>query len=319
MIISEESAERISLLYGVAKEHGSLVTVQDLLPLLPDDATEEELAEAITSTPSLSSRFELKSGYVTERSDGTGGETVVAKEIASRSWARTNLQWAKSFVPLLHSTRFKMVAASGSTSYRSASRSRDLDLFCVAPAGRLWTALTRSLMMARVHHVLHPSSPEICFSCVMDEGFAAALFRADQGPLFARDTLETIVLRGESTYGRFLGEAKWISALYPRAYSTRLAHVRGPRESEVSLSALSRVAEAILFRIVGPYIRAKSRMLNARFARGGQLDSVFVVRSGRDHLIYESRRYSKLKQVYANGFAKEAPPVPLGRTYHKQA
>ncbi len=314
MTLSDESAERISLLYGVAKEHGSLVTIRDLLPLLADDATEAELAEAIASRPSLYSKFELKSGYLTERSDGTEGQHVVLEELANRNWAHINLQWAKSFVSLLRSTPFAMVAASGSTSYRSASRSRDLDLFCIAPTGRLWTALTGGLIMARAHRVLHPGSPEICFSCVMDEGFASGLFRSNQGPLFARDALETIVLRGESTYMRFLREAKWISTLYPRAYSAKLVPVRERRDVGNGQSIFSRLAEAILFRIVGAYIRAKSRTLNARFARGGQIDSVFVVRSGRDHLIYESKRYSKLKTRYSSGFAKEvrSPPIGLG-------
>ncbi len=319
MTISRESAERIALLYGVAKEHGSLVTVRDLLPLLPGDATEEELADAITSTPSLSSKFELKSGYITERSDGTEVEHVVLKELANRKWAQINLQWAKSFVPLLHSTPFTMVAASGSTSYRSASHSKDLDLFCVAPTGKLWTALTRGLIMARAHRVLHPRSPEICFSCVMDEGFAVPLFRANQGPLFARDALETIVLRGESTYRRLLREATWVSALYPRAYSAKIAPVQGRREVGNGRSIFSRLAEAILFRVVGAYVRTKSRMLNTRFAGGGQLDSMFVVRSGRDHLIYESRRYSRLKQKYASGFGKEAAGSSLGLGLDPQA
>ncbi len=306
LTITNESAERISLLYGVAKEHGSLVTVGELLQLLPEAATEDELAKAIASTPSLSSRFELRSGYVTEKSGPAEGDLAVAEELRNRRSARENLLWASRFVPHLHSTPFSMVAASGSTSYRSASRSKDLDLFCIAPSGGLWTALTRGLLLARAYGVLHPDSPEICFSCVMDEGFAAALFRREQGPLFARDALETIVLRGGSTYRSLLSEAGWISSLYPNAYWSKVGDASDAHPPARRPSALSRVVEGVLCLLVSRYVRAKSRMLNGRLAKSGRFDSVFAVLSGRDHLIYESSRYSRLKLRYSTGFVQGA-------------
>lgn len=291
----------------MAKEHGSLVSLKDLLPLLPEKATEEELAEAISATPELSARFELRSGCVTERSDNVPDGQALISEVRNRRYARANLWWAGRFVLRLRSTSFSMVAASGSTSYRSASRSRDLDLFCVAPAGRLWTSLTRGLILARAFRAFCPKSPEICFSCVMDEKYALALFREEQGPLFARDALETIVLRGEPTYTKLLGEAEWISTLYPNAYSARAGGSASAPASGREPSGFSRAAEAFLFAIVGGYLRAKARMLNARLSKFGQLDSVFTVRYGRGHLIYESRRYSKLKQRYSSGISTARP------------
>ncbi len=299
--ITNESAERISLLYGVAKEHGSLVTIGELLRLLPEAATEDELAEAISSTPSLNSRFELRAGYVTEKSGAAEGDLAIVEELRNRQSARANLLWAARFAPHLHSTPFSMVAASGSTSYRSASRSRDLDLFCIAPPGRLWTALTRGLILARAYRALRPGSPEICFSCVMDEDFAAELFRKERGPLFARDALETIVLQGRATYRRFLREAGWISDLYPSAYSARVGGALAVPAAKPQPSALSRVVEGALYLVVSLYVKAKSGRLNGKLARTGKFDSVFAVLSGRDHLIYESNRYSRLKQKYSTG------------------
>lgn len=232
---------------------------------------------------------------------------TVVNELASRRSAQTNLWWAARFAPKLSSTSFRLVAASGSTSYRSASKSKDLDLFCVATAGGLWTALTRALVLARAFRMLHPRSPEICFSCVMDEDYASGMFRREQGPLFARDALETVVLEGDSTYRWFLNEAKWISGFYPNAYSARLGADQPRHVGSNGPSPASRVLERLLFLFVGAYIRTKSKILIRRLTGSGRLDSIFTVRCGRDHLIYESRRYLKLKRRYLKGFSSRTP------------
>jgi len=298
--ISHESAERISLLLGVAREQGSLVTLQELLPLLREQATEEELVEAISTAPALSRSFELKSGYVTERSGRSAAEQAVAAELENRRKARENLRWAKEFMPKLRSASFGMVAASGSTSYLSASKSTDLDLFCIARSGRLWTALTRGLILARAFRVLHRDCPEVCFSCLMDEDFASAMFRREQGPLFARDALETIVLEGDPAYRWLLKEAVWISSLYPNAYSAKVGTGPARRIGGGRPSAASRALEKLVFLTVGTFLRTKSKMLNGRLTAKHQLDRVFTARFGPDHLIYESRRYSELKQRYSS-------------------
>ncbi len=247
----------------------------------------------------------MKSGYVTEKSDGVVVARALADETGNRRAAQANLQWAARFAPRLRPATFKMIAASGSTSYYSASKSRDLDFFCITSEGRLWTALTQGLIHARVFSLAHPRSPEICFSCIMDEAFAANLFREEQGPLFARDALATIVLRGESTYRWLLSEAEWISRIYPNAYAKRLK--QGPAiKGRGGPSAVSRVVELFLFLVVGTYVRTKSKMLNQRLERTGQLDRLFAIRCGRNHLIYESRRYSRLKQRYSRSFTARA-------------
>ncbi len=224
----------------------------------------------------------------------------------SNRWsAESNIRWANRFVPQLRSAQFSMVAASGSTSYRSASRSKDLDLFCVATSGRLWSALTRGLIVARVFRKFHPGSPEICFSCAMDEEYAATLFKDQRGPLFARDALETVVLKGDQTYRSLLRDAEWISTLFPTAYAARLGLASEPPTRSGNPSTKSRIIEGFLFLIVGGYLGIKAEMLNRRFSKAGRLDNVFTFRCGRDHLIYESRRYSRLRQMYAKGISAD--------------
>lgn len=299
MTLSVQSARRVHVLYEVAKRNGSLISLQEILPLLPEHVSEQELADAIMRAPSLSSRFELKSGFVIERA-GRGNGPEVSSERVSRMKAETNMHFAKRFVPRLRSKSMKLAAVSGSTSYRSASKSEDLDMFCVTASGRLWVFLTKSLLLSRAFRLTNSNSPPICLSCVLDEGFARSMFTEAQNPLFARDALETVVLEGEDVYHDLLSRARWIRKFYPALYTRRLSGsgvVFTPEpESSHSFAFLNR----FLFLVVGSYIGVKSWLLNRRLAKSGRRGDCFRLRKGVDHLIYESGRYLELRQVYGS-------------------
>ncbi|MDG6987905.1 MAG: hypothetical protein JRN21_01100 [Nitrososphaerota archaeon] len=279
----------------MARDNGSLVTVQEISRLLAHGASETELAEAIVSDPSLGRKFELKGGYLTER-QREGRPSLLDEELIHRRMARRNLGHAARFAGLLGAGAFKMVAVSGSTSYGSASASRDLDLFCVAPSGKTWLSLTAALVMARIFNSLSPGSPQICLSCMMDENFARSTFAKARDPLFARDALETKVLKGMGTYESLMEAAGWISSYYPLAYErVRGTHalpvVRGP-------SALSAAFNQLLFRLVGRYLGLKASALNRKLKEAGRCSDLFEIRSSPDHLIYESKRYTALREKY---------------------
>jgi hypothetical protein len=298
MMISAEGAQRISLLYQVARIHGSLVTLADLVHLMPERMSEGDLADAIQSHPALSSKFTLESGYVIEKGVNLDPQQAFVAERQSRARASTNLWHAARFAPLVASSQFQMVGVSGSTSYRSASRSRDLDLFCVSPSGTMWISLTKALLLSRVFSLMNREGPPICLSCVMDESYARKTFSADQGALFARDALETITLVGESEYESLLGSASWISSIYPTAFAKRSASANNSNSGQRS-SPWKRAFNSFLFFLTGTYIGAKSSALNRRLARKRESDSAFTLRKGVDHLIYESRRYAKLRSHYS--------------------
>lgn len=298
MTVSADGADRISLLYEAAKVHGSLVSLNDMVLLMPEHVSEDEIEDAIRSQPTLRAKFALESGYVVEKNGCSDVDEALSAERLSRERASTNLRHAASFVPLLGKSRFEMIGASGSTSYRSASRSKDLDLFCVAPAGTLWISLTKALLLSRVFSLVRREGPPICLSCVMDENYAKGTFSADQGALFARDALETIVLSGEPTYRSLLGSASWISKIYPAAFSRRSGHAPGIQHGKSS-SPWANALNGLLFVLAGGYISAKSFALNRRLAARGQSDGVFALRKGVDHMIYESRRYEKLRNHYS--------------------
>jgi hypothetical protein len=297
MTLSVESANRIALLYHAAKRNGSLVSVGELSKLLQEGASESDVEEAIAFLPSLSSRFELRSGYLTERSDGLSTGAILL-EAKNRRIARTNLFQASRFASLLRSSGFSLVAVSGSTSYGSASLSRDADLFCVAPTGRMWASLTRGLVMARAYALVHRHAPSFCLSCVMDVDYARSSFGTRRHLLFARDALEAKVLRGRDLYDFLMSSATWISDYYPVAYREMVRTPAGKLTGAKAPTAFSLALNRVLLKTVGRYVQAKSSLLNRRFKatrRGGDL---FGVRCGEDHLIYESRRYLDLKKEY---------------------
>ena len=298
MTLTTDGAHRISLLYEAAKAHGSLVSVDDLVPLMPGHVSEREIENAIRSHSVLGSRFTLESGYVVEKDHGGSLGELLSVERNSRTRASVNLRHAYDFVPLLESSRFVVVGVSGSTSYGSASRSRDLDLFCVAPSGAMWISLSKSLLLSRAFSLTRRRGPPICLSCIMDEDYARTTFSADQGALFARDALETIVLIGEPAYCKLLRDARWISDIYPAAFTKNAGSSAEPG-SRQELSTWAKVLNQFLFTLVGTYIEAKSLLLNRRLAGRGSADSNFALRKGVDHLIYESARYAKLRNHYS--------------------
>ena len=309
MTLTEDRAERVSILHEVARSNGSLLSIRDLLPLMPEHTSEDQLMDAINSLPSLSSRLALKEGFIVEKADSGSSSSVLTSEVVNRSRAAANLRFARDFLPLLASSHFKMVAISGSTSYLSVSRSSDLDFFCVAPAGRMWISLVRALIFARVFRLLHSDAPQLCLSCIMDEDYAVAAFSSDQGPLFARDALTTLVVDGAPCYQRLLGNASWISDIFPRAYRERLEPVAGQPQPIKQPPFAPRFLNLLLSFVGGAYIRFKSKKLNRSLEARGASDGVFKVMSASDHLIYESRRYSNLRRNYASMLSKSTPEL----------
>ncbi len=291
------------MLYEVAKTHGSLISVQDILPMLPESVSELDLAEAIRSQPSLRTRFSLSSGFLTEKS----ADPILAlrAEGHGRRKASLNLRHARLFLPLLARSRFRMISVSGSSSYASAGHSQDLDFFCVSPAGRMWISLGKALLLSRVYSSLHREAPPICLSCVMDQRFARETFAKDQGPLFARDALQAVVMAGRSTYASLMKTATWVGEVFPAAYDAARGADGEQTENSKAPSSFDVIVNRLLFLVVGSYIKTKSALLNRRLAADGRNKSAFSTRSGEDHLIYESRRYSDLREEYSGSLKRK--------------
>ena len=298
LTLTLQAAERILLLHEAAKRNGALVSISEIISLLPESTSEHDLAAAFETSSPLSSRLELRSGYVMEKEDDRLRESAIANELERRGRALVAMGYAERLTSLIQTSSTPLITVSGSTSYKSASRFDDLDFFCVTQTRNLWVQLTRFLILARAFGLTNRRSPQMCFSCAMDEDYAMKTFGTIQDPLFARDVLQAVVLTGEGLYGRLLETADWISDIYPSLYCTRRAQTKvgkmpssRPRFGSVFLNRL-------LFIIVGSYVRAKASIRNRRLAKQLRNGEQFSILTGAGHLIYESRRYTQLRQSY---------------------
>lgn len=293
-----ELVARVRLYCDIAKANGSLLSLSELLALLPEHSSEDELQRAIISDPQLDATYVLRSGFLVERTySGSAPESV---EGASRLRARSNLLHALRVFPLLHSSEVLLLGIGGSTSYNSASKSKDIDIFCVTRKSTLWLFLTRALILSRAFRHLKRGAPDVCLSCTMDSDFAEESFAGSYDPLFARDALSMIVVAGKGFYHRLLIRGSWISKVYPKLYASRLGDdkVINPPRSEPTV--VDKVANKFLYCTAGTYIRTKSWLYNARLARQGRYDSIFTLLIGEDRCVYESVRYSKMRKMYGS-------------------
>lgn len=298
MTISSQTADRILLLVEAAKANGSLITVREMLPLLPEETTEVEVAEAVSSRTALGTRVEIRSGFVTDKGEGNGATDLVSVEVRNRQVALKNLSFARRFSRLLRAESHPLVAVSGSTSYLSSSKSTDIDFFCVAKTGTLWIQLTSFLILARAYRLLRRGTREVCFSCIMDEKYADRVFAETRDPLFARDALQAAVLNGDDYYRGLLGRAVWISTYYPTLYRQKAGSGSQYAGNPTSPPTRKVVVNRLLFILVGSYLRMKSFLNNKRMAKRNERHRGFRLRAGHDHMFFESTRYQSLRERY---------------------
>ncbi|MBI3023847.1 MAG: hypothetical protein HYY68_09040 [Thaumarchaeota archaeon] len=87
---------------------------------------------------------------------------------------------------------------------------------------------------------------------------------------------------------------------YPKLYLSKMNSKRiNSMNNDSGSSAIKRILNSYLFHVVGRYIRLKSSLLNRRLAKEGKMSSIFAVRMGEDHCIYESVRYRQLRELYS--------------------
>ena len=176
----------------------------------------------------------------------------------------------------------------------------------------MWVFLSRSLLLARAFRFAAADSPWLCLSYVMDDTFAMSEFTDPKDSLFARDALSTVVVRGSDYYTALLRQSAWMSDHFPKLYSLRVwpsteitgrsyaacdERVHSNSNSEQT-GISTRIANDFLYVVVGSYIRLKSYLLNRRLSRSRNKEGVFRLRIGRDHCIYESLSYVRLREMY---------------------
>jgi hypothetical protein len=300
--LSEKNEADIRLFCKVASENGSTVSLKEILFLTSLDATERELELALQNS-SLSEEYDVYLGSVKQKGV-LSFEDIQTQTEDRRVRAESNIDYAKRFARLLRGPR--VLSISGSTSYRSVSKDDDLDFFCIARKDTMWIFLSKALLLARAFRASSKDSPWICLSYVMDEDYALREFTSPKDGLFARDALSTIVLRGEHLYNRILLKSSWMKFFFPKMYSHRTRDTEDDSRTvgKGTTSPAERIFNLFLYRIVGNYIGLKSYLLNRKFAKENSQSRSFVLKIGKDHCIYESLSYLRLRRIYS-GFERK--------------
>jgi hypothetical protein len=298
----EHIIDEIAVLSGIAKANGSLVSLKDLATLTRTNLSEEQIQSSWETIPELASSYELKDGLIIQRGNDNNGngrdrfDLELEKRVRSESYAR----YAREFASLCHGRDTNLIAISGSTSYKTPSKSDDLDIFCITKPDHLWLFMTKSLLLARILHVFRRDFPRICFSYAVDQDFAEEEFLFSRDALFARDALTTIVVHGQDYYTQLLKKSPWISNYFPRLYQNRTSITcpEGVMAKQDAYAPSRKFLNLLLLVITGNYIRFKSSILNRNLSRKSHPYSLFTAKIGRDHCVFESVRYVNLKSMY---------------------
>ena len=296
--LSADKLKQIRLFCDVAEANGSHLTLKELISLTSLDITESELSENWGNLGELKG-YSINSGLIiSAKVVGNHSGTVKHDVMDGFSRANRNLQFSRRFATLCSSIGVNVLSVSGSTSYLSVTKDGDLDFFCIMDTDSLWPSLARFLLLARTFRLVHRDSPCICLSYVADEAFALREFSRPQDGLFARDAIYTRVLTGEAYYARLLKSSPWMGAYFPKLYDQRVKHAEGGLIASSGGSAFRKITNLFVYITAGRYIRMKSRLLNRRYASERKWPSLFKIRTGKDHCIYESAKYLNLKQMY---------------------
>ncbi len=304
-VLNEEIEFNIAVFCDIAKSNGVALSVQDLMLLISLDMSEEQLSHAWKKSSFLSSRYGISSGVIIEKSSKVSSPEdhvleTEKREISERFLrATSNASYAKQFGSFIGSGLFKVLSISGSTSYYSVSKDDDLDFFCITPKGRMWISFVKALVLARAFRFSVQNSPWLCLSYVADESFVNAEFMANQDGLFARDAISAQVVMGETYYRTLLRDNSWMAEYFPKLYTLRVRNSK--RESVIAGpdSARTRIANLFFYYTAGTYIKVKSHLLNRKFMKARKTASLFQLRIGPDHCIYESVEYVRLRNLYS--------------------
>ena len=300
-VLTERDESNILLLCDIAKVNDASLSLEELLRLTSLGATEEEVANAWRFSKVLDSKYVLESGLILEKGRNSEITLTSKKEEANReARARSNIEYSRRFASLCSGRDIRALSISGSTSYLSVSGSDDLDFFTITSKDAVWLFLTKSLLLSRLQRMISSQNPEICLSYTVDEGSAERAFLLSRSALFARDALTVLPILGSSYYKSLLARSSWMAEFFPKLYRSRVTH---SKDAEIRVEnrppVFYTVANMFLYYTVGTYVRAKSWMLNRRFAKWGKHDRIFKLRIGADLCIFEARSYIDLRHLYS--------------------
>lgn len=295
--LTDRTISEIKLLSEIARANNGHISIQELATLTSAGLDAADIRAAWETTHDLRSSYDLRQDFVISRAEALQENSILSAVLERKFRARQFIQSAKCFQRFCRTKGATVLAVSGSTSYYSTLPGDDLDFFTITEDGALWVFLFRSMIFARIYHFLHPETPRTCFSYAIDRSFAKKAFATDD-PLFARDALNAVVLCGHVVYDQLLRRSPWMNDYFPRLYQFKIEQGQKIEEHGTGKSSMRQVLNSFLFLTLGQYLRVKSALLNRRLQGQARTSSLFALKSGPDHFIFESVRYLKLRQMY---------------------
>lgn len=298
--LGEDEVTEIISYVRIAEMHGTHLSLAEVLRLTSSDMSEEELATAWLGLRDLGHEYPLYSGRIVSRRalQEAGPTAIDAKLNEGRRRVAANMELARAVWKVFSGDGLRMFAVSGGNSYEFARPKDDIDVFCVTKTDSLWLFVLKHLLISRFYATFRKDIPRLCFSYALDEENARRAFSQPKDRLFARDALNLKVIEGRNFFVSLLNEAKWMEALFPRAYNAAASPTTKP-PPRVTHSSWRRLLNMFLFRTVGLYVRMKSILDNAKNKKEGRSRFVNDVTLGEGRVLFESRKYQNLRGMYA--------------------
>ena len=295
---------RIRALVEIAAANASTISLNELRVLLPASRfpTDAALERFLSTDERLSIRLSAIGGEVTLR----GREDLASERRFQRDLTKERLAKANHFLRNF-AKKFpwiELAGVSGSIAYGGAKPGDDIDFFLVTREGRLWISLLLAMVAARLERLRLRDAPVYCFNRIIERPACERAFRENREPLFAREALNLVVLRGRDLYGRLLASASWMEKHFRELYAARL-------KAASKLSAGSRagnhfagsVLNAGAFLGLGPYLWLMGVARNVRLRKQGRDKECFRTIIKSDFYATESTIYDELREEYRRVFA----------------
>jgi len=298
-----EVRERIRFLVETAVANGSTISVSELRSLMPvgQFSSDGVLQRFLVTDDGLSRSVAEVSGEVTL----PGKEDLADGRRAQRLLAHSRLSQADDLLQMLESicSWIDLAGISGSTAYEGAKPEDDLDFYLVTERHRLWISLLLAMATARLRRIRFRNSPVYCFNRIVERTDCEQAFRESREPLFAREALNLVILRGSRLYSHLLASARWMETVFPELYAMRLREAGAADEATMGRSpAAGTVANAAAFLVLGPYLWLAGIVRNAGLRRARRDKECFRTVIRPDRYATESILYDELREVYRKAF-----------------
>lgn len=220
---------------------------------------------------------------------------------------------------LLHMVPFVRAAAiTGSVAFGNASEKSDIDIFCVAGKGRIWTARMGTLLLSELLGMRRERSHlrgknKLCFNYFVAPDAEIPVQNIASATMLIRG----IPVLGEPEFRRFLAVQTWMGTFlcrfYDDAQKTKSAHI--PRTSSV-LTGIRRGIEKILGnKLIGGAVESACKAwqlsrLTRKISQGGDA-SHFVVNDNVIALHHPSPKNKAVMERYAQKMKEYAKKLDV--------